>query len=339
MIKIEIQKNCNKIMNIGTKELTAYCLLGSIVLITIYAVYTNYIAPIPEDVKIALVANKYRKFQLIGKSDISHNTRLFRFALQSKTTVLGLPCGMNISVRFFDDKKTNEDGTPEEVRRPYTPVSSNDEIGYFDMVIKIYDQGRMTQYLDSIQLGEYIEARGPLGMLHISDCTLLAHMFNGLFVCLFEGRVQYVGRGEFRLKTRGNWESIHVTHIGMIAGGTGITPMMQVIRQICKDKEDETQLSLIFGNVSVDDILLYEQLKDVRENTDNIHVYFTVDKRPDDEEWEEGVGYVTVEMLKDKIFPPGINTLVLNCGPPIMMKICEKNLLGLGYTKERMRRF
>ena len=47
----------------------------------------------------------------------------------------------------------------------------------------------------------------------------------------------------------------------MIAGGTGITPILQVIKAVLRDLEDKTKLSLIFGNLSKDDILLYEELK------------------------------------------------------------------------------
>ena len=39
-----------------------------------------------------------------------------------------------------------------------------------------------------------------------------------------------------------------VKKVGMIAGGTGITPMLQLIRQILKNKEDKTEVSLLFAN-------------------------------------------------------------------------------------------
>ena len=43
---------------------------------------------------------------------------------------------------------------------------------------------------------------------------------------------------------------------GMLAGGTGITPMYQVINAILRDPSDRTQLSLVSANVGEDDILL-----------------------------------------------------------------------------------
>lgn len=43
-------------------------------------------------------------------------------------------------------------------------------------------------------------------------------------------------------------------HLLMIAGGSGITPMFQIIKSSVKDKEDKTKLALIYANVDEDDI-------------------------------------------------------------------------------------
>ena len=60
----------------------------------------------------------------------------------------------------------------ELITRPYTPVTSDDEVGFFDLVIKVYKQnvhpkypegGKMSQYLDSLQIGDTISCRGPGG--------------------------------------------------------------------------------------------------------------------------------------------------------------------------------
>jgi len=106
-----------------------------------------------------LTEKEYQKYQLVKKINVSHNTRLFRFALQTPDTILGLPIGKHISFRCSDEKN-------EEVLRSYTPVTSDDEKGYFEMVIKIYPNGKMSQHLDHLKIGDYIEARGPLGSIH-----------------------------------------------------------------------------------------------------------------------------------------------------------------------------
>src|SRR5271169_1323058 len=56
-----------------------------------------------------------------------------------------------------------------------------------------------------------------------------------------------------------------VREFGMIAGGTGITPMLQIIRAILKNPSDKTKISLIFANVNEEDILLREDLEKLAE--------------------------------------------------------------------------
>jgi cytochrome-b5 reductase len=45
----------------------------------------------------------------------------------------------------------------------------------------------------------------------------------------------------------------------MIAGGTGITPMLQLIREMLQNPDESIELRLIFANQSEDDILLRDE--------------------------------------------------------------------------------
>ena len=67
-----------------------------------------------------------------------------------------LPVGKHIYLRYFDENK-------EEIKRSYTPITTNDTLGHFDLMIKIYEKGKMTQYLDSLKVGATVEIRGPAG--------------------------------------------------------------------------------------------------------------------------------------------------------------------------------
>lgn len=51
---------------------------------------------------------------------------------------------------------------------------------------------------------------------------------------------------------------------GMIAGGTGVTPMYQVANAILKNPADKTEITLLFANVSADDILIEEELTNLQ---------------------------------------------------------------------------
>jgi len=264
--------------------------------------------------KITLVdPNVKYPLKLVYKEDISHDTRLFRFALPSKEHVLGLPTGQHIYL------SCRIDGEP--VVRPYTPVSSDEDLGKVDLVVKIYkanvhpkfpNGGKMSQYLDAMSIGDQIDFRGP------------------------NGKLKYEGNGIFSIQKdkKSPPEKKFYQNLAMIAGGTGITPMMQLARQILKDDKDKTKLTLLFANQTEDDILLRNEIEDYMGRFgDKFKVWYTLD-RPSSS-WEYSSGFVNEQMIKDNLADPGDQTIVLMCGPPPMIDFaCKPNLDKLGYKEE-----
>ena len=55
----------------------------------------------------------------------------YRFGLPSKDDVLGLPIGQHISVQAEISGKN--------IMRSYTPTSSDDDLGHFDLLVKVCD--------------------------------------------------------------------------------------------------------------------------------------------------------------------------------------------------------
>lgn len=112
--------------------------------------------------------------------------------------------------------------------------------------------------------------------------------------------------------------------IGMIAGGTGITPMLQIIRAIQRGRSsgDKTKVSLIFANVNPDDILLKEDIDAVAKQDPGFKVYYVLNNPP--EGWNGGVGFVTPEMIKEHLPRPGPDMKLLMCGPPPMISAMKK---------------
>lgn len=88
-----------------------------------------------------------------------------------------------------------------------------------------------------------------------------------------------------------------VRRFGMIAGGTGITPMLQVAQAIRRGRKtgDKTEVDLIFANVNEEDILLREDLDDLNKE-EGFNVYYVLNNPPAG--WTGGVGFVTADMIK-----------------------------------------
>ncbi|KAF0693409.1 Aste57867_15629 [Aphanomyces stellatus] len=250
--------------------------------------------------------------KLIEKETLSHDTRRFRFALPSEKHVLGLPVGQHISLRF-----TDEEG--KLVMRSYTPVSSDDVLGYVDLVVKIYfknvhpkfpDGGKMSQHLESLKLGDAIEVSGP------------------------KGKLTYKGLGVFTIKHRvkdTTVETRKAKKIGMVAGGTGITPMLQVIRYALQNPKETTEFSILFANQTEDDILCRAELEQMAKDHPNVKVWYTID-RPT-ESWKYSSGFINKQMLQDHLFPAGDDVQIFLCGPPPMLKFAVLPALEeLGFT-------
>ncbi|XP_054656752.1 NADH-cytochrome b5 reductase 3 isoform X2 [Dunckerocampus dactyliophorus] len=252
--------------------------------------------------------------RLIDKQIVSHDTRKFRFALPSTEHVLGLPVGQHIYLSAKIDGKL--------VVRPYTPVSSDDDKGYVDLVIKVYfkgvhpkfpEGGKMSQHLESLRIKDTIDFRGPSGLL------------------------VYKGRGVFAIQADKKSPAVTKTskHVGMIAGGTGITPMLQLITAVMKDPQDQTVCHLLFANQTEKDILMRSELEEIQvNNPERFKLWFTVDRAPS--KWEYSEGFISEDMVREHLPPPADDVVILMCGPPPMIQFaCNPNLDKVGHAAER----
>jgi len=252
-------------------------------------------------------------FPLAAKTSINYNSILFRFNLQTPHTRLGLPVGKHILLSF-----TGQDG--QMVSRPYTPVSSDDQLGFFELLIKIYPEGKMGNYLKNLPLLSEVNVRGP------------------------QGNIEYQRNGNFvvRRKYKDNPKDLitkkqKISRVGMIAGGTGLTPMLQIIREVLHNPHDRTELSLIFANVAEQDILLRNELDRYATEKKQFKVFYTLDKPP--ENWPQGKGFVTAQMISQHLPPPGPDNLILVCGPPPMLVAMQKNLDSLDYQEDHVYKY
>lgn len=261
--------------------------------------------------KVALAdPNEWLSLPLIKKVKLSHDVFMFRFGLQTPDTVLGLPIGQHISFKFNDDNG-------KLVQRSYTPTSCDLDVGHVDFVIKVYHKnvhpkypngGKMSQYLNDLKIGDRALLKGP------------------------KGSITYHGRGMFDIKKLGEvYSPPQVKRVGFVAGGTGITPVLQVMRAMLRDPNDHTEIFLIYANQTEEDILLREELEKIPQ--DRLHIWYTLDRPPIN--WKYGSGFVDTAMCREHLPPCGAGTHIFCCGPPPMIKFaCEPAFQECGFDEK-----
>lgn len=288
--------------------------------------------------------NKERKkIEILDIVKVSHDTKRFRLGLGHKDGLLGLPVGKHLQLfcpnpsscltsgtwngRPDPDKSVRKPEAPKEIHRSYTPITGDETRGYVDLVVKIYrpmtvkmpdgkevewtDGGKMSMYLDSLVPGDKLDIQGPTGI------------------------IEYLGQGAFKMPGK----TLVVKNVGMMAGGSGITPMLQIVKASLMDKSDSTKFSLIYANKTEDDILVKDLLDEaVKESNGRFTVTYTLDYPPSG--WKGKTGFITQEMIKGSLPAPSKDVLVLMCGPPPMIEhACKKNLDALEYPKAQYMSF
>jgi cytochrome-b5 reductase len=242
--------------------------------------------------------------QLVAKSSLSHDVRKFRFAT-APGHILGLEAGRHIILSTMKDGKL--------LARNYSPVTSESEVGFFELCVKVYLQnekfpqgGQMTQYLESLQIGSFVDVKGPIGKCH------------------------YSGPSQLTISRTDGAQTRRVPSIAMIAGGTGITPFLAMIRKIFANPADLTRVSLLFANQTEDDIFLRAELETLAEKHSNFKLWYTLDRPPAN--WNYSQGFITDEMIRRHLWEGEVpSSVFLICGPPPMVKFaCLPNLEKLG---------
>ncbi|KAL4795646.1 hypothetical protein BDV19DRAFT_362379 [Aspergillus venezuelensis] len=260
-----------------------------------------------------LTPKSWTKATLTKKTTVSWDTRIFTLSLEHPTQSLGLPTGQHLMLKTPDTSKS----AIGNIIRSYTPISDTTQLGTVDILIKIYFDspntpgGKMTTALDKLPLNSVIECKGPTG------------------------RFEYLGSGKMVVGGKDRT----VKKFIMICGGTGITPVYQVLRAVMNDESDSTQCVLLDGNRLEEDVLLKEELDGFEAISKNgkCEIVHTLTKGSDT--WMGRRGRIDEELIKKYAGPPNEQTMVLVCGPGPMEAASKKILLGLGWNEECLHYF
>ncbi|KAM0500367.1 hypothetical protein ACHAP8_004898 [Fusarium lateritium] len=256
-----------------------------------------------------LQSKTWSKALLCKKTSISPDTKIFSFKLNHEGQKIGLPTGQHLMMRLRDP------ATREAIIRSYTPYSDGSDCGQLDILIKIYYDtperkgGAMTQALDSLPIGHWVDFKGPVGKF----------VYHGNGLCIINDRERRVRR------------------FIMVCGGSGITPIRQVLRAVMQDPNDTTPCIVFNGNRSLKDILCKEELDSLEaSNPSRCRIVNALTDPPPD--WNGVEGFVNQALVPEQMALPKPSRegdeLVLVCGPPPMVKATEATFIGLGFKSD-----
>lgn len=236
----------------------------------------------------ALHETQFRSFKLVEKKPVNHNSAIYRFALPTKDSVLGLPTGQHVSVAA--------DIRGRQIIRSYTPISNDRLKGYVDLLVKTYPDGNISKHFSELEIGQSALIRGPKGAFNYQPNTF--------------------------------------DHLSMVAGGSGVTPMYQILQAIAENTEDKTKATLIFANVTEADIFLRKELDGfAAARPGQINVHYVLNNPPDN--WMGSTGFVTSDILAAQLPTPAEDRKLLLCGPFPMTSAVKKAAVELGWEKAK----
>ena len=165
----------------------------------------------------------------------------------------------------------------------------------------------MGQYLAKLNLGDKLFISGPVGKHK--------YLGNGRFFKLLQKKMVFAKKFTF------------------IAGGTGITPIYQILQHINdknEKKKNNIKVKLLYANKSCKDILIRKELTEMANNGIIDDLKFCLDK-VDEEGWTGFEGFVNKEMLSGFLWENSKDHLVVMCGPPLMCNDIVDGLDELNY--------
>ncbi len=182
--------------------------------------------------------------------------------------------------------------------RPYSISSPPNQTGYYDITIRRVMDGFVSNYfLDELKVGDELESSSPHGNFH----------HNPIF---------------------------HGNDLVFIAGGSGITPFISMIRETVDLNLSSRHIQLIYGCRSNTDIIFQNEISVMANKFCNFSYTLVVsDPSPD---YIGKIGFITADLIQEVVENPSSKTFYL-CGPEKMYSFCLKELEKLDIRRSKIR--
>jgi len=210
-----------------------------------------------------------------------------------KTLVLRVPGWPgHLPGQHVDVRLTGEDGF--QAQRSYS-IASAPEASHLALTVERIEEGEVSPYLVAdVQPGDRFELRGPIGGYFVWTVALGGPLF-------------------------------------LIAGGSGIVPLMAMLRHRAAVGSTLPAL-LLYSSRTFEDIIYHEELDRLGAKRDGLTVVHTL-TRQQPAGWSGGVRRIDRSMLADVGFPASARPRIFICGPTSLVESAAQLLLDLGHER------
>eukprot|EP00760_Papus_ankaliazontas_P001438 PhM_4_TR10474/c0_g1_i3/m.69464 len=225
---------------------------------------------------------------------------IIRFNLPGACQLSGLQIGQFVAIRGEFDG--------QELMGFYSPITLPNDHGVIGILCRI-DKGNLKDWLRAMQPGDAVEMRACGGLVIERVPSIPALVF----------------------------DNTPLRSIVMIAGGSGVAPMIQIIRGAIKPPYYDAieHLSLIYSAENVEELTYNDVLRSLAESYPKLNTHYVLNNPP--QGWTEGVGFVDKDVLLQQVPPPNEHQLIVICGPLPMQRAMWHTLSSLGHDTRKIK--
>lgn len=217
---------------------------------------------------------------------------------RAKSVTFALPGWMaHRAGQHVDIRLTAPDGY--QAQRSYSIASAPEDGDRVTLTVERVDDGEVSPYLtDEVREGDTLEVRGPIG---------------GYFV----------------------WDVATGGPLLLVAGGSGIVPLMAMLRHRAAQMSD-VPTRLLYSSRTHDDIIYRDDLDRLAQGDETLRVAHTL-TRSQPPGWTGYSRRVDRALLEEVAWPAGEDPIAFVCGPTPFVESVAASLAALGYDPARIK--
>jgi ferredoxin-NADP reductase len=197
----------------------------------------------------------------------------------------------HVAGQHVDVRLTAEDGY--QAQRSYS-IASAPEQAMLAITVERLDDGEVSPYLvGEAKVGDRIELRGPIG---------------GYFV----------------------WKAQDPRPLLLIAGGSGVVPLMAMLRHRSSATE-KSPARLLYSSRTIDDVIYKDELERLEASGDGLAIFHTLTRKQPDG-WKSYQRRIDQAMMREVAWPIEQSPVAFICGPTAFVETAADLLVELGYT-------